>query len=574
MLTRRTPRTGRERGAALLMTVLLLVIGAMSASLTFFRPSANGEIQQDRTADTLAAVKQALIGYAAQRGVAVCSNPGNAAQCSAELAARPGELPCPDTNGDGFAEDDDRNTGGKKACGNAAGATDRLGRVPWRTLGIPEPHDSAGETLWYAVSLPFLGIPSNPIVGKTPGPASGRINSSTVGDLIVRGVTRRNPDIVSTLTSQAVAVLFAPGVVLSGQNRSSTTIAACPGKPNMARNLCPANYLDTTAGLSNSIVSGPYITGSPDGDYNDRLIYISTSDLMPVVENRVGKELIALLNAYRQGSKCRCYPWADSWQYSGGIPDIGVNRGRFPATDVTPVNWGVKNVDNDIPPLPKWVADNDWNNVVFYSAALQETDEAGRRCFFCSPSPTLIVRFDPSGALSENVSALVLIPGTPAKNVDRPSQVWTPLTSAEQTKADAMSAYFEDALNKNKGGCPGWNAEYGDSPPFGTGFATVSADCDTYVRPQGRTYDRDRLFTVQTKPQSHCETAARALLAIMPCKDLLNIGLCLKLHLALQSCPDCKLAADAAIVVPCLNTLTPLVHCGAPMDTLKICGKL
>ena len=124
----------RERGAALLMAVLLVVIGVVSASVAFFRPSANAGIQQDRTADGLAAVKQALIGYAAQRGVAVCSNPANAPQCSAELAARPGELPCPDTNGDGFAEDDDRNTGGQKTCGNAAGAAKRLGRVPWRTL--------------------------------------------------------------------------------------------------------------------------------------------------------------------------------------------------------------------------------------------------------------------------------------------------------------------------------------------------------------------------------------------------------------------------------------------------------
>ena len=37
-----------------------------------------------------------------------------------------------------------------------------------------------------------------------------------------------------------------------------------------------------------------------------------------------------LLEAYRANSPCECYPWADTWPYSGGIADIGQNRGRFP----------------------------------------------------------------------------------------------------------------------------------------------------------------------------------------------------------------------------------------------------
>ena len=92
-----------------------------------------------------------MIGYAVRQGVFQCQNPGDSAQCLAELNAssKLGELPCPDTDNDGFAE--------------AACSTRTLGRVPWRTLGIPEPRDTAGETLWYAVSLRFLGNASNPI---------------------------------------------------------------------------------------------------------------------------------------------------------------------------------------------------------------------------------------------------------------------------------------------------------------------------------------------------------------------------------------------------------------------------
>jgi len=110
---------------------------------------------------------------------------------------RPGELPCPDTNDDGFEEG---------TC-----ASGRLGRLPWKTLGIAEPKDGYGETLWYAVAGPFRTYNSN----------SNAITSDTMGNLTVyTGST------AATLTTQAIAVIFAPGTVMGSQQRGTASAAA------------------------------------------------------------------------------------------------------------------------------------------------------------------------------------------------------------------------------------------------------------------------------------------------------------------------------------------------------------
>jgi hypothetical protein len=144
---------------------------------------------------------------------------------------------------------------------------------------------------------------------------------------------------------------------------------------------------------------------------------------------------------------------------------------------------------------------------------------------------------------------------------------------ADINAANAMNAYLSDALNNNKGSCAGWDTENAaDKSPTNPWPQTATTACDTYVQPQSRALDRDRLHMIVSEPTSHCGTSSRALLALMPCKDLFNIGACLGLVAKLQSCSGCALAATLAITVPCLNTLSPLVHCDPIMTTLKICA--
>lgn len=210
-------------------------------------------------AETFARVKEALIGWSVSRTESTCP------PCE-----RPGELPCPDANNDGDAE---------ASC--VAGA---VRRVPWKTLGIDAPNDSARETLWYAIAGPF----------RNWGHNHDPIHSDTKGNITVY-----QGSAASTVTSGAIAVLFAPGASLGAQNRT-TAATACPTTgSSIAGNLCAATYLDTAASVSNAATNGPYISGQASGAFNDKLMVIKTTDLMPIVEPRVAREVRSLLQQYK-----------------------------------------------------------------------------------------------------------------------------------------------------------------------------------------------------------------------------------------------------------------------------------
>jgi len=172
------------------MLLVVALVGLATALLVYgMVDTTTIQLQRDRnTTATFAEVKRALIGWSVARDPAT----GGA-------NARPGELPCPDINPlDGFSDG---------SC--VAGA---LGRVPWKTLGIPEPKDDAGETLWYAVAGPF----------RIWNMSSAPITSDTMGNITVY------QDTTATLvTAQAVAVIFSPGAAQGTQNRDSTASALC-----------------------------------------------------------------------------------------------------------------------------------------------------------------------------------------------------------------------------------------------------------------------------------------------------------------------------------------------------------
>ena len=77
-----------------------------------------------------------------------------------------------------------------------------LGRLPWRTLGLPDPRDGSGERLWYAVSRDYSRNPA----GAPP------LNSDTPGPLTVTGTAPAN---------DVIAIVFAPGAVVGNQPQRS-----------------------------------------------------------------------------------------------------------------------------------------------------------------------------------------------------------------------------------------------------------------------------------------------------------------------------------------------------------------
>lgn len=372
----------QQRGAALMIMLVILVMGAA----TFLVSSLNSstlQIGRDKiTADALAQAKEALIAYAVSS-----ENAGG-------ITARPGNFPCPDTDAPGATGYGDE----QGSCSTGGGTT--IGRLPWKTLGIPELADADGEPLWYAVSDNFRKSVS-------------RINSDTRGTLLV--YDRDGSTLLTPPGNEAVAVVFAPGKIVGNQQRSTASDKTTP-----------SNYLDAANGLNNATAGGPFIAADKSDFFNDRLMIIRTRDFIPIIEKRVAKELKAILENYRTANGVYPYPAPFSSCSSSSTCDSDTNicRGRLPYT-AQPVDWGGSYALPTTAGGSPWFIANRWYRVIYYTAGTSRLATAPPGC-----SSTLNV----SG---NNTAALFFMPGTPLGNVTRTYTNNNP------------SWYLEDAENQN-----------------------------------------------------------------------------------------------------------------------------
>jgi hypothetical protein len=276
--------------------------------------SPGSKVERDKiTIAALAQAKVALIGYAV--GVSNLAGGG-----------RPGDLPCPDTNDSG-------STG--TSCGNATGTTGqtlRIGRLPWKSLGLPDLRDGDGERLWYAVSNNFKY--NNRTACTAPGDA-GCLNSDARGTITVRDSSGsvvndgNNPDPFTP--SGVVAVIFAPGAILQRQGAASPQDRSCTGGTCTAAGICssglpakcdPTNYLDVLSGVednadfidgsnANGFINGVIRDANGNAIVNDRLMVITYQDIMPALQRRVAQEVMNCLASYATVSQNNGrFPWA------------------------------------------------------------------------------------------------------------------------------------------------------------------------------------------------------------------------------------------------------------------------
>lgn len=255
-------RAARQGGFIAVVMLLLLVIGSLYLIVTGLSTAAEAgrRHQEDVTALALGQAKDALIARAALD------------------ANRPGSLPCPDLNNDGVAD---------TLLGN--NCPGYVGRLPWRTLGLPDLRDAAGERLWYALSQSFTDSPGF------------RINSDTQGTLVVPGMAP---------TGGIVAIVLAPAAVVGTQQRSGPS----GGSPDQTcawgvhENCKVGNYLEgqnATVDLTYEQSARCERTDCPGGvPFNDQLMVITHADLFaivePVVAKRIEKEIVPQLNSYFQ----------------------------------------------------------------------------------------------------------------------------------------------------------------------------------------------------------------------------------------------------------------------------------
>jgi len=372
-----------ERGQALLLLLLLVVLGLATGIFVFSNAnnvsSAAASVNADALA--LAQAKQALIGYVAMINT-----------------TRPGAFPCPDTDNDGSAD----LYSGTNCPGYVSGSNVYLGRLPWKTLRLPDLRDSSGERLWYAVSRNFAMNPS--CLPNCPD-----LTSDTLGQLTVTGIAP---------TSGAVAIVFAPGNAQGAQVRDA------------ANKNTAANYLEGENANGNNAT---FATAAASSTFNDRLLAITNPDFIPEIEKFVARAMIVLLTQYRAATNV--YPWADlSDGNSNASGSSYYNRWRFPCGTALPTNWG----SGGTPVLPPWLKNGcvspvtGWTSVIYYAVSRNRLQAGGSQCTSCFDSKITVNGVD--------VDLLLITPGG---DTGSPARGWS------NSSFTTITGYFEDSANTN-----------------------------------------------------------------------------------------------------------------------------
>jgi len=241
---------GKQHGAVLTIMLVIMIVGIAAILVNSLSSATLKNARQKNTAAALAQAKDALIGFAITYG--------DTHTASFQVN---GYLPCPDNaggNAEGSAE---------LSCGNQDVSV--IGRLPWATLDLSTLRDGDGECLWYAVSGTYKD-----------NPKTGLMNWDTNGQFQAYA-----PD-GTLLSDQVVAVIFAPGAPLSGQNQNRS--------PNGTAPICGGNYTvtnyldnDTVHGINNrDVVSGNFIQGTSGGTINDQMLFITKQDIWNAIKKR------------------------------------------------------------------------------------------------------------------------------------------------------------------------------------------------------------------------------------------------------------------------------------------------
>lgn len=336
-----------QRGAAFMVMLSIMIIGVITVLVGALSKATLQTARNEKSSDMLALSKEILVGYAV--------NGTGGGQ-------RPGDLPYPDrllasetpSNYDG-------NTDSCPTLQTAPTPTGCLGRLPWSTplflsMTSPSENDPTGLMPWYAVSANMVD------------PAGVTMNSELLNTAPHTWLTVR--DMKGNVLSNRVAFILAiPGPVLPGLSRPLSTSQGGPG-------LMGANqYLDSItvpATCTAPCVPGTYSNADADdsfimGDehrwiddpsnpghqiedasynFNDKLIYVTIDELMPLIEKRIAREVKNCLDSYAAVSANK-YPWAAPISPLAYTSVTNTKFGRIPDVPViTTVNINIQSLFN------------------------------------------------------------------------------------------------------------------------------------------------------------------------------------------------------------------------------------
>jgi hypothetical protein len=321
----------RQKGIALLVFVVVLSIAAIAYFLRAVSVDDVKHLQSVSSSKALKQAKEAILAYAAIRADISVPSP------------QPGEygfLPCPET----FKNGSEGNSA--PSCGGTGINT--LGWLPWKSLGLPPLKDESGTCLLYAVSSSYKKNPPHDMLNED---TNGMFQVVDEPGTVIQGV---NPE------DRIVAVIFAPGKALPGQNRNNSAGSVC-GEDYSNYDA----YLDTGGATDNSDVDtatnaiDQFIHSTPSSvsntnpnPYNDRFVTISRNEIWDTVLKRddfindptskirrLTEALAQCIAAYGNSNSNRWLPMPAAENLSGNDyrdnysydDDAGSNhRGRYP----------------------------------------------------------------------------------------------------------------------------------------------------------------------------------------------------------------------------------------------------
>ncbi len=247
----------RQRGAALLIFLVLVVTASLTFAVNNLTPEAVEARRMQKTQQALALAKQALYWYTQ-------TFRDRQYQIDPSTHYAYGYLPLPDlgttanTNVSCTLEGCDANL-----SGSALNKT-IVGRFPWQLFGAGPVRDGHEECLWYIVSGSHQRVDkASPMNWDT----LGQIDIVTVDG----GSSARLRSVLATAHERPTVIILSPGPVLSGQDRDATdgnNVNFCGGNYN------PANYLDPNLLIETS--SSTYFTGNVSNDTATSQLALST----------------------------------------------------------------------------------------------------------------------------------------------------------------------------------------------------------------------------------------------------------------------------------------------------------
>ena len=437
-------RTSRRKNSGFaLLLVVLLALGAIGVLLVTRLNSSAAQVARDQaTADVMRIAVDGLVAYAAGRDFSA-STP------------KPGSLPCPDLNDDGLAE---------ASCGSASGGTqqqNRLGRLPWKTLGLPDLRDAGGNRLWYAVSSQFKTATAATVAANRQPLGLGTITLRDSGGAVVHNGVLDDPYLGDP--GGIVALIIAPGDALIRQgsmvaqdrscaggscNPANDPAGTCTSAPASLTAKCnPLNYLDIALGEDNAdfidnnttrtsngngFIQGP-ITVSGSLVVNDRIMAVTQDQIMTAVQKRIAVEALSCLRLYASTTTPNRgrYPWpAPVCRQASSINNWSdhnsVSFGRVPDTPFDTTNgngmansWGTGAFECNLG-LSWW---NDWKMHVFYAVAdAYKPAPSGNGGPCTTASSCLQVQDKAGNVIASGKQVAVIVAGRPL-NTTTPVQV-------------------------------------------------------------------------------------------------------------------------------------------------------